>query len=104
MPYKGADQDQKNLTEYAKGNVHQLRPAPEYTVADDIIQALSTLLADIKSGEIEPSHLIIGWGERVEIDGAPGKAYIWDAVGLETTEVVGHLTTYATKLAMGEGE
>ncbi len=73
--------------------VVQLRPVPESSITEDVLAILDEVTSGIKSGEIDPSHLIIGWGHR-------DKSFTWDAVGIDKETVIGHLYTYATKLAM----
>lgn len=82
-----------------------LKPKPpEPTVAEEIVAALEGLAAAIKAGEVIPSHLVIGYGSRTVIDGEAATHYDWDAIGINTYEVIGHLSVYLTRLAMGEGE
>lgn len=84
--------------------VTALKPKVEPTVSDEIVGALEEMLADIKSGKIIPSHLVLGFGEKTTSEGRPATTYCWDAIGLNTFEVIGHLNSYASRLAMGEGE
>lgn len=107
------EDDAKALIDYARGGgpvggpenkVTALKPKTEPTLRDDILEMLRGLTAEIESGRLSPSHLILGWGERTDIEGNPGTSFSWDAVGLNCFEVIGHLTAYATRLALGEGE
>jgi hypothetical protein len=120
MPYKGADDDQKNLIEFARGGrpnladvdgfggprptkLHTLKPPPAQvpSLRDECLEMLKVLTVEIESGKVSPSHLIIGFGQTTE-NGA--MSYWWDAAGLNMFEVMGHLQVYAAKLADGEGE
>lgn len=105
MPYKGVEEDQENLIEFARGgrptNVTTLNPKIEPTEKDDMLEVLEGLAADIRSGKVSPSHLIIGFGEDLS-DGA--FAYSWDAIGLNRFEVMGFLQVYTHKLASGESD
>jgi hypothetical protein len=118
MPYKGADEDQKNLIEFARGGrpnladvdgfggprptkVHTLAPKQVPTLRDECLEMLKVLTVEIESGKVSPSHLIIGFGEHLPNNAT---SYWWDAAGLNMFEVMGHLQVYAAKLADGEGE
>lgn len=79
--------------------VHTLVPKPEPSEKDDILEVLDTLAAEIRSGKVTPSHLIIGFGEDLPDNAF---AYSWDAIGLNRFEVMGFMQVYISDLAAEE--
>ncbi len=72
------------------------------TLQDELLAMLDELAADIRSGKVLPSYLILGFGEDTTRDGQRAEVFSWDSNGLNRRELIGHLMTYVSRLSVDE--
>jgi hypothetical protein len=71
-------------------------------VVDEIVETLEGVLEAIKSGEIEPSHLIIGYGERVSLTMARKERQLLPLGRGRARRVSGHRSPQLLRHATGD--
>lgn len=80
-------------------NVTPLNPPKVQTTADEMLEMLDKLAADIRAGTVSPSYLILGHGQLAPDQGEDAESYSWNTLGFSRRELIGHLMSFVTILS-----